>query len=105
MNDNNSEVNEWGISCSPLVLDNMVVVSAGGRLKMPSAGAIKSYNCILIGSRMFASKTANLLSKLIATIRIFREHSDNSAPEKSALTTVATGATQRSRFELNCQLE
>ena len=33
VNDNNSEVNEWGISCSPLVLDNMVVVSAGGRLE------------------------------------------------------------------------
>jgi len=32
VSDNNSEVNEWGISCSPLVLDSMVVVSAGGRL-------------------------------------------------------------------------
>lgn len=28
--DNQSHVNEWGTSCSPLVLDNLVVVSAGG---------------------------------------------------------------------------
>ena len=33
VSDNNSKVNEWGISCSPLVLDHMVVVSAGGHLE------------------------------------------------------------------------
>ncbi len=29
--DNESKVNEWGMSCSPLILDDLVVVSAGGR--------------------------------------------------------------------------
>jgi outer membrane protein assembly factor BamB len=29
--DNQGEVNEWGMSCSPLVVDDLVVVSAGGR--------------------------------------------------------------------------
>ncbi len=29
--DNHGEVNEWGMSCSPLVFDDLVVVSAGGR--------------------------------------------------------------------------
>src|SRR5215471_5464032 len=29
--DNQSETNNWGISCSPLIVDDLVVVSAGGR--------------------------------------------------------------------------
>ncbi|MGO8927671.1 MAG: PQQ-binding-like beta-propeller repeat protein [Limisphaerales bacterium] len=29
--DNQAKVNEWGMSCSPLVVDGLVVVSAGGR--------------------------------------------------------------------------
>ena len=29
--DNQSEVNEWGVSCSPLLIDDKVVISAGGR--------------------------------------------------------------------------
>jgi outer membrane protein assembly factor BamB len=29
--DNQGEVNEWGMSCSPLVVDDLVVVSVGGR--------------------------------------------------------------------------
>jgi outer membrane protein assembly factor BamB len=31
LQDNQSETNNWGISCSPLILDDLVVVSAGGR--------------------------------------------------------------------------
>ena len=31
MRDNQAEINEWGMSCSPLVVDDLVVVSAGGR--------------------------------------------------------------------------
>ena len=31
MQDNYSHTNEWGISCSPLVLNELVIVSAGGR--------------------------------------------------------------------------
>ncbi len=29
--DNQSEISNWGISCSPLIVDDLVVVSAGGR--------------------------------------------------------------------------
>ena len=29
--DNESKVNEWGMSCSPLIVDDLVVVSAGGK--------------------------------------------------------------------------
>ena len=31
MRDNQAKVNEWGTSCSPLIVDDLVVVSAGGR--------------------------------------------------------------------------
>jgi len=31
LQDNNAELNEWGMSCSPLVINDLVVVSAGGR--------------------------------------------------------------------------
>ena len=31
LQDNEATINEWGVSCSPLIVDDLVVVSAGGR--------------------------------------------------------------------------
>ncbi len=65
LRDNEAAMNEWGVSCSPLVLDSLVIVSAGGT----QGKSLVAYHA-MTGARIWSAgdDRASYSSPLLATL-------------------------------------
>jgi outer membrane protein assembly factor BamB len=70
LEDNNAENAEWGKSCSPLVLDGLVVVSAGGKGKSLVAYDRESGEPVWAGGRDASGYSSPLLTTLAGVPQI-----------------------------------